>query len=202
MLHNTNSSLWGLYKDKVLPLRTWHCVIRFLSCSAICHLCYLFLFFAHPLSWPFTPLPPPQGVWLRRQEAGQLSRECLSPVCRVGPRTTGVCHRQLYQQGHVVAAPVEGKLREETKLRADRQWRAAWAVLLLLCSNGLMPVACVFWVLGRDTKAIFVHQLRWQRVLVVGKWKSTDGFSFVQFLLYTVLLLKHWSTILNYIPVI
>lgn len=48
-----------------------------------------------------------QGVWFRSQEAGQHGRERMSLVCRVGPRTTCLCHRQLYQQGHVVTAPID-----------------------------------------------------------------------------------------------
>lgn len=49
-----------------------------------------------------------QGFRFCRQEARQLSRERLPPVCRVGSRTARLGHRQLHQQGHAVAAPVEG----------------------------------------------------------------------------------------------
>lgn len=61
---------------------------------------FLILFWCKCLSF--------QGFRFCRQEAGQLGGERLPPVCRVGPRTARLGHRQLHQQGHAVAATVEG----------------------------------------------------------------------------------------------
>lgn len=93
---------------------------RFIICI-ICHL--------------HTYLTSSQGVWLRSQEAGKLGRERLPPVCRAGPRTTCFCHRQLYQQGHAVTAPIEGDKERESEPRSS-------GVQLAYRTTG----SCCFWL--------------------------------------------------------
>lgn len=50
-----------------------------------------------------------QGLWVCRQEARQPGGERLPPFRRVGPRAARLRHRQLHQQGHAGAAPIEAK---------------------------------------------------------------------------------------------
>lgn len=138
ILHNTNSVIVvkpvGCYKDTVLPYFTWQTLKYLYNSPPLMLSNFTFPPFSSLcLSQPF----PCQGVWLCSQEARQLGRERLPPVCRVGPRTTCLCHRQLYQQGHAVAAPIEGDKEREPKSEqtgSDMQLTHSTAS------------ACVFWI--------------------------------------------------------
>lgn len=102
--------------------------------------------FPHILPLLLNPSPS-QGVWFRSQEAGQLGGERLPPVCRVGPRTTCLCHRQLHQQSHVVTAPIEGDTERKPKQNSGMQ------------HIELTRVNCTVMAQCHDTNAILVHQL-------------------------------------------
>lgn len=62
----------------------------------------------------FSPPFPSQSVWFCSQEARQHGRERLPLIRWVGPRPACFCHRQLYQQGHAVSAPIEGDKERKT----------------------------------------------------------------------------------------
>lgn len=51
--------------------------------------------------------PLVQDVWLCGETDRHCYRECVSPVCRDGPRATSCSNRQLYQQSHAGTTATE-----------------------------------------------------------------------------------------------
>jgi len=128
VLPNTNSVIG------IIPLKSSAFLIRHTSTLL------LFPHFLLLLSRPFSP----QGVWFCSQEARQLGRKRLPPVRWVGPRAAGLRHRQLYQQGHAVTAPIKrekgGKPTQSGRIVVlITGWGCDWSVIDVVVSRVSFP---------------------------------------------------------------